>query len=67
MKVPKGVLMSAEKVADIGVRAMLRHKAVAIAGMSNKMGALAIKAAPRMVAARVAGMVFKPRNRPKQR
>lgn len=59
MKIPKGVVMSAESVADIGVRAMLKHKPVVIAGLQNKAGALAAKLAPRAVSARLAGMIFK--------
>ena len=59
MKIPKGVVMSAESVADIGVRAMLKHKAVVIAGLQNKAGQLATKLAPRALTTRVVGMIFK--------
>lgn len=61
LKAPKGVFMSAESVADIGVRGMLRRKTVVIAGLHNKAGALASKLTPRAVSTRVAGMLFKPR------
>lgn len=59
MKIPKGVVMSAEAVADIGVRAMLRHKAVVIAGLQNKAGQLITKLAPRALTTRVVGRIFK--------
>lgn len=58
MKIPKGVVMPAEKVADIGVRAMLAHKGLVIAGVQNKAGALASKLAPRALTTRVVGMIF---------
>jgi len=61
MKIPKGVVMSAEAVADIGVRAMLRHKAVVIAGLQNKAGQLVTKLAPRALTTRVVGRIFKGR------
>ena len=60
LKVPKGVLMSAEKVADAGVRGMLRHKAVVIAGLHNKAGALASKLAPRAIVTATTGLLFRP-------
>lgn len=65
MIVPRIALMSAQRVADVGVRAMLRRKTVAIAGVTNKLGTLGSKLAPRGLAARVAGFIFKPRRAPR--
>ena len=58
---PKGVYMSAEQVARIGVRAMLRGKPVEIAGVKNKVAALGSKLGPRAVVARTTGWIFRPR------
>lgn len=62
LKVPKGVLMSADKVADAGVRGMLRHRSIVVAGLHNKAGALAAKLAPRFLATKTTELLFRPRS-----
>lgn len=61
--VPKMVFMSAERVADIGVRAMMRRRPVVVAGVSNKLGAFAAQLVPRRATAGMLGLVLKPRKR----
>jgi uncharacterized protein len=51
----KSNTMTAQAVAEIGYRAMLRGKPIAIAGTKNKLLALGSKFAPRALATRVAG------------
>lgn len=63
--VPHSLLMTAEDVASAGVRGMLKGRTIVIAGVSNKMGALATRIAPRSMVAMVAGQMFKPRRAPK--
>lgn len=58
----KAVYMSAEAVARAGVRAMMRGKPVAVAGVTNKLGALGVKLAPRGIVARSTGWMFRPRS-----
>lgn len=64
--VPHAFLMTADDVAAIGVRGMLKGKTIVIAGMTNKMGAMATRIAPRSMVAMVAGQMFKPRRDPKE-
>ncbi len=57
----KAFYMSAEDVARIGVRAMVKKKAFAIAGMQNALGALGSKLGPRAIVARSTGWMFRPK------
>jgi len=50
-------LMKAEDVAKIGYREFLKGKRLVIPGLMNKVGAQAVRFAPRALAARVAGML----------
>ena len=61
---PKGVLMTADAVAEVGVRGMFRGRTVVIAGLANAAGAMATRFAPRSVVAAVTGLMFKPRGKP---
>ena len=61
--VPQAVFMSADRVANIGVRAMMRGRPVVVAGVSNKLGALVAQLVPRRASGAVLGLVLKPRKR----
>ena len=63
--VPHAMLMTADDVAEAGVRGMLKGKTIVIAGITNRMGALATRLAPRGLVAAVAGQMFKPRRPPR--
>ncbi len=52
--------MSAERVADIGVRALAKGKPVAICGWGNRIGALVASAVPAPWVARAVAKVMKP-------
>ncbi len=57
----KGFYMSAEAVAKIGVRGMLRGKAEIVPGMLNKIAALGIWAAPKILVETGSAMIYRKR------
>ena len=65
LPIPKMVFMTAESVADIGVRGMLRHKPLVIAGFTNKLSVVVSKLGPRSLVTTVTGRLFRPRRPPK--
>jgi hypothetical protein len=52
-------MMSAEKVARVGLQAVMKNKSVVIPGITNKVGAIASKLAPHDIVVPVAGNFFK--------
>lgn len=61
LKVPRAVLMSADEVAAVGLKAMFKRKSIAIAGLANAAGAYAARVAPRALVTATSGFLFKPR------
>ena len=57
----KLVYMTAEDVARIGVRAMVKRKPFVIAGAKNWIAAVGTKLGPRNIVARSTGFMFRPR------
>ena len=53
------MMMSADEVAEIGVRAMLRRKAVVTPGLLNALTAWSVKMIPRSMATAAAGISMK--------
>ena len=51
--------MPADKVARVGLTALMKNKSVAIPGLTNKVGAIASKLAPHDIVVPVAGSFFK--------
>jgi short-subunit dehydrogenase len=52
-------MMSADKVAKVGLQAVMKNKSVAIPGFANKVGALASKLTPHDIVVPMAGNIFK--------
>ena len=52
-------MMTADKVAKIGLQAVMKNKSVAIPGFANKVGALASKLTPHDIVVPMAGNIFK--------
>ena len=52
-------MMSADKVARVGLQALMKNKSVAIPGITNKVGAIASKLAPHDIVIPIAGNFFK--------
>lgn len=52
-------MMSADKVARVGLQAVMKNKSVAIPGITNKVGAIASKLTPHDIVVPVAGSFFK--------
>ncbi len=53
--------MSAESVAEIAIRGMLKGKTEIIPGLINKVAAGALKLSPRAISERVAGKIYSKR------
>ena len=52
-------MMTADKVAKVGLQAVMKNKSVAIPGITNKVGALASKLTPHDIVVPMAGNIFK--------
>ncbi len=52
-------MMTADKVAKVGLQAVMKNKSVAIPGLANKVGALASKLTPHDIVVPMAGNIFK--------
>ncbi len=52
-------MMSADKVAKVGLQAVMKNKSVAIPGLANKVGAVAAKLTPHDIVVPMAGNIFK--------
>jgi hypothetical protein len=59
-KLVQSGLMSSEKVAAIGYRALMRGKRVVVPGLSNRLGTLAPRFLPRKLVAKVVGNLQSP-------
>ena len=61
LKAPKGVFMSAQRVAKVGVDAMIAGRVLAIPGVLNKASTVASKMGPRRLVTALTGRLFAPR------
>jgi uncharacterized protein len=62
LELPGALMMSAGKVADLGVRGMLRRKPVVVTGLSNQAGAVGGRLVPRSVLRFFLGTLAKPKD-----
>jgi short-subunit dehydrogenase len=58
--VPASAYMDAETVVAQGLRAVRRKRAICVNGIMNSIAAEAVRAAPRWLVARIAGMMYRP-------